>query len=77
MTEDTELYHGGTEPRRYTERITLLEVACGPPAFGGPDERGQRSKYKRLEIVRALGFRSLISFVPRVTRRHRPLSEVR
>jgi hypothetical protein len=45
-------------------------MTCGPPAFGGPDERGQRSKYKRLEIMWALVFRPLISFVPRAARRH-------
>jgi hypothetical protein len=34
--------HGDTEARSFTE------VACGPPAFGGPDESGKTHECKWL-----------------------------
>ena len=56
--------HGATEHARR---------ACGPPAFGGPDERGQLFEMQaHLHHFVRLHFGQLTSFVPRVARRHRP-----
>ena len=63
---------GRRNPTRRHEGTEHARRACGPPAFGGPDERGQWTEYKRYLIGRALVFRPLTSFVPRAARRHRP-----